>query len=63
MAVLSNKPDANGHIRLLLRSGSYLAGKSARLAVRGKHYLLTPVSVAEEGDEFDLTTFKIVKSL
>jgi len=61
--LLSNKPDANGHIRLLLRSGSYFAGKSARLAVRGKHYLLTPVSVAEEGDDFDLATFKIVKSL
>lgn len=61
--LLSNKPDANGHIKMLLRSGSYLPGKSAHLFVRGKSYLLTPISSLEEGDDFDLATFKIAKSL
>jgi hypothetical protein len=61
--LLDNKPDANGRIRLLLRASSYLAGKAAQLLVRGKSYLLAPVAAVEEGDEFDLVTFKIVKPL
>jgi len=61
--LLNNKPDANGRIRLLLRSGSYVAGKTAHLFVRDKSYLLEPVSATEEGDDFDLAMFKIVKPL
>jgi hypothetical protein len=61
--LLNNKPDANGQISLLLRAGSYVAGKSANMFVRGKGYLVAPLAALEEGDDFDWATFKIVKPL
>ncbi len=61
--LLSSKPDANGQITLLLRVGGYVAGKPARLSVRGKGYWLSAVALTEEGDDFDLATFKIVKAM
>ncbi len=61
--LLNSKPDANGQIKLLLRAGSYAAGKPAHMFVRGKGYLVTPIAAQEEGDDFDLASFKIVKPL
>lgn len=61
--LLNSKPDASGQIKLLLRAGSYAAGKPADMFVRGKGYLVTPISSVEEGDDFDLAAFKIVKPL
>jgi hypothetical protein len=61
--LLNNKPDANGQVELLLRAGSYLAGKPAHVFVRGKGYVVSPIAAREEGEDFDLTTYKIVRPL
>lgn len=59
--LLSAKPDADGRISVLLHSGGYAAGKPAYLYVSSKRYLLTPVGMTEEGDDFDRAMFGIVK--
>ena len=61
--LLNSKPDANGQVELLLSAGSYVAGKPAHMYVRGKGIVISPVSIAEEGEDFDRATFKIVKPL
>lgn len=61
--LLNSKPDANGQVELLLSAGSYVAGKPAHMFVRGKGIVISPVTVVEEGEDFDRATFKIVKPL
>lgn len=61
--LLNTKPDANGQIGLLLRAGSYLAGKAAHMHVRGKGYEIMPAAVVEEGEDFDWAMCRIVRPL
>lgn len=61
--LLSNKPDKNGVITLLLHVGSFTPKHSLVMRVRDKVYLLLPSELVEEGEDFDWARFKVTKQL
>lgn len=60
--LLSNKPDRNGEVAVLMRGGSFTHTHNLEMRVH-KAYLLAPAALIESGEEFDWARFKIVKQL
>lgn len=60
--LLSDKPDKNGEVTVLMRAGGFMHTQNFQMRVH-KTYLLAPAALIEGGEEFDWARFKIVKQL
>lgn len=61
--LLSDKPDRNGEVGMLLRAGSFSQNHNFQMRVRDKAYLLAPSELIEGGEDFDWARFEVVKQL
>ncbi len=61
--LLSDKPDKNGEVAVLMRAGSFAPEQNLHMRVRDKAYLLWPAGLIEGGEDFDWARFKVVKPL
>lgn len=61
--LLSDKPDKNGEVAILMRAGSFTQEESLHMRVRDKAYLLWSTGLIEGGEDFDWARFKVVKPL
>jgi len=61
--LLSDKPDQNGEVAVVMRAGNFAQKQSLQMRVRDKAYLLSPVGLTEGGEDFDWARFKVVKPL
>lgn len=61
--LLSDKPDKNGEVALLMRAGGFMQKQRIRMRVRDRAYLLAPSALIEGGKEFDWARFKALKQL
>lgn len=59
--LLSDKPDNNGEVAVLMRAGSFMQTQSLQMRVRDRNYLLTPSRLIEGGTDFDWAQFKVSK--
>lgn len=59
--LLSNTPDRDGEIALLLKVGSFTPGRSLEMNVRNKQYYLMPSKLVEGGEDFDCAKFKVMR--
>ena len=58
--LLTPKPDAERQVRLLLRSGTYTAGQSLEIRVRGQAHEASPARLVESGRDYDLGVFTVL---
>jgi hypothetical protein len=58
--LLTPKPDADRHVRLLLRASTYTEGQPLKIRVRGQVHEMRPARLVESSDEFDLAIFEVV---
>jgi hypothetical protein len=58
--LLTPKPDAERQVRLLLRSGTYTAGQSLEVRVRGQAHEASPARLVESGRDYDLAVFTVL---
>lgn len=59
--LLSDKPDKNGEVAVLMRAGSFMQTQNLQMHVRDKEYLLSPSRFVEGGKDFDWAHFKVSK--
>ena len=59
--LLSDKPDNNGEVALLMRAGSFTEKQTLQMRVRDKGYLLSPAGLIEGGEDFDWARFTVVR--
>jgi hypothetical protein len=59
--LLSVSPDAQGEIGILMRAGMFNERDSLDMTVRDNIYLLMPVRIVEEGEDFDWAKYKIMQ--
>lgn len=57
--LLSDKPDKNGEVAVLMRAGSFMQNQNLKMRVRDKNYQLAPIRLIEGGNDFDLAQFKV----
>lgn len=57
--LLSTGPDSRGEIGVVMRGGLFNGRNSLHMTVRDKSFLLMPVSLVEDGDDFDWAKFKV----
>jgi hypothetical protein len=57
--LLSDKPDKNGEVAVLMRAGSFMQTQSLQMRVRDKNYLLAPSRLIEGGNDFDWAQYKV----
>jgi hypothetical protein len=57
--LLSDKPDKNGEVAVLMRAGSFMQTQSLQMRVRDKNYLLAPSRLVEGGNDFDWAQYKV----
>jgi hypothetical protein len=61
--LLTPKPDAERQVRLLLRSGTYTAGQSLEIRVRGRVHEANPARLVESGRDYDLAVFTVLRRI
>jgi hypothetical protein len=59
--LLSNYPDKNGEIALLLREGSFTSTQAYDMNVRDRKFYLMPSKLVEGGEEFDHARFRVMQ--
>ncbi len=59
--LLSTTPDKNGEIMILLREGTFMPHQPLDMSVRGRQYYLMPGKLVEDGDDFDLASFRVMQ--
>ena len=59
--LLSNYPDKNGEIALLMREGSFTAKQAFDMNVRDRKFYLMPAKLVEGGEEFDHARFRVMQ--
>ena len=59
--LLSNSPDKNGEVSLLLELGSFTKGQALDMRVGSKVYYLMPSKFVEGGEDFDCARFRIMQ--
>ena len=59
--LLSNSPDQNGEIGIIMRAGRYDAANSLDLTVKDKPFVLVPSRLADDGDDFDWALYKVTR--
>ena len=59
--LLSNYPDKNGEIALLLREGSFTSNQAFDMNVRDRKFYLMPSKLVEGGEEFDHARFRVMQ--
>lgn len=58
--LLSDRPDRNGEVALLMRAGSFTHKQNLQMRVH-KTYALAPSALIEGGEEFDWARFKVLQ--
>jgi hypothetical protein len=58
--LLTPKPDADRHVRLLLRASTYTEGQALEIRVRGQVHEMRPVRLVESTVDYDLAVFEVV---
>lgn len=61
--LLSDKPDKNGEVALLMGAGSFTQKQDIHMCVRDRTYLLSPSALVEGEEEFDWARFRALKQL
>ncbi len=61
--LLSDKPDKNGEVGMLMRAGSFTQNHNFQMRVWDKAYLVAPSELIEGGEDFDWARFEVVKQL
>lgn len=57
--LLSDTPDANGEVGLVMRAGRFDPNLTIKTTGRSKAYVFTPSRMLDAGDDFDWAAFKI----
>lgn len=57
--LLSTAPDAHGEVGIIVREGLFSSRDSMEMTIGGKSYLLQPIRLVEEGEDFDWATFRV----
>ncbi len=60
--LLSDKPDKNGEVAVLMRAGSFTQKQNLFMRIH-KTYVVAPSAFVEGGEEYDWARFKVVKQL
>ena len=60
--LLSTGPDSQGEVGVVLRDGLFNGRDSLDMTVSDKSYLLMPVGLVEDGEDFDWAKFKIARA-
>ena len=61
VVLLSNSPDSNGEVGLLVRAGRFNPGISGEMTIRGAKYTITPTRMVDAGDDFDWAMYKVTR--
>ena len=62
IAMYLNRPnDTSGEAWLLMRPDSFSPNRSLNMDLDGKGYLLLPLALVENGDDYDLARFRLMK--
>jgi hypothetical protein len=59
--LLSNSPDRNGEVGLLVRAGRFNPGINGEMVVNGKRFTMTPTRMVDAGDDFDWAVYKVTR--
>ena len=59
--LLTRKPDADRQVRMLLRAGTYTAGQTLEIRVRGQAVEAAPARLVESTSEYDLAVFTLLR--
>jgi cyclic-di-GMP-binding protein len=61
--LLSNSPDSNGEIGLLLRAGRFNAGTNSEMTIKDVKYTVAPTRMVDAGNDFDWAMYKVIRPL
>jgi hypothetical protein len=61
--LLSNSPDGEGEVGMLMRAGRFNPGTNAEMTIKGAKYTISPTRMVDAGDDFDWAMYKVTRSV
>jgi hypothetical protein len=59
--LLSNSPDSDGEVGVLMRAGRFNPGTTAEMTIKGAKYTMSPTRMVDAGDDFDWAMYTMAR--